>query len=332
MRTRCAGAVVVLLFAVALLVPAGASAAETFSFGPGSVTYARVGATHGYRVNFSENEKGYFFVRVKGHGATTDFATHTARARPGRLVADFGKRGRFDLRFVAVGKPEPIPVGSTCQGMKGSWQPGYLVGTARFRTETGYARMAIHRVPAADESWSHLTCEFGNLAALFGNPKEKRTTLAAVDLGEGASSKGQKRTLSFRMTRFYRHAKPAADRVAFVAELREAAGRISIQRKVQVRTGERSLMFPALPQLPEEVRLKPPAPFSGSAELLRTHESTYTWSGDLAVAFPGLGPVRLTGPRFGVAFCSSKACVLRQAEASSASARYAAAARSAKTE
>ncbi len=316
----------VLAIAVGMLVPAGAVAGETFGFGPGSVIYARVSATHGYRVNFSENDKGYFFVRVKGHGTTTDFAMHTRRARPGHVVADFGRRGRFDLHFVPVGRPEALPVGGRCQGRPGSWQPGRLVGTARFRTERGYARIDLHHVFAADESWSHVVCEFGNLAGLFGHTKEKRDTLAAIAIGPDAASKGSKRRLDFQMTRYYRHAKPAAKRVLFIAELKEGIGRVSIDRKVVVATSERSLRFPGLPQMPEEVEVKPPLPFSGTAELLRTHESTFTWTGDLDVSFPGLDPMRLTGPRFGVAVCASEACVLSQAEASSSSARFARAA------
>ena len=319
MRARWSGVGVALLLAVGLLVPAGSFAAETFSFGPGSVTYARVSATHGYRVNFSENDKGYFFVRVKGHGATTDFAMHTARAPAGRLSADFGRRGKFDLRFVPVGKPEALSIGSSCQGKKGSWQPGYLVGKARFRTERGYAEIHLHKLGAADESWSHLTCELGDLP-VFGHPKEKRTTFAAVALvaAEGAGFLAPpKRTLTFRATQYFRHAKRADRRVAFAAELKERAGRVSIHRKVDVATDERSLLFPGAPQLPEELEVKPPAPFTGSAEFLRTHESTFTWSGDLAVRFPGLDPIRLAGPSFTTVMCGTKGCLSREGEPAS---------------
>jgi hypothetical protein len=58
----------VALVAAALLAPSSAVAGETFSFGPGAATFARLQATHGYRLNLSETEGGYFFVRVKGHG------------------------------------------------------------------------------------------------------------------------------------------------------------------------------------------------------------------------------------------------------------------------
>jgi hypothetical protein len=41
----------------------------------------------------------------------------------------------------------------------------------------------------------------------------------------------------------------------------------------------------------------PPPPFTGEAELDHTG-AEQSWSGDLAVAFPGISPVALTGPEF----------------------------------
>jgi hypothetical protein len=322
---RTFGATAGFLAAICLLAAGNSSAAETFGYGPGSVIFAQVRATHGYRINFSENDKGYFFVRVKGHGTTTDFATRVRHAPDGHLIADFGRRGRFDLRFVPVGRPEPLPLVSWCQAeSRGEWQDGYLVGRARFRTERGYARIQIHRVPAAAESWPHMICEYGSYAPP-GHHKEQRASLVAYAStgGDFLSLKPPKRILSFHAIQYYRHAKPADHRTEFVAELTEAAGRITVSRKVAVPADESSLRFPGTPQLPEELEVDPPSPFSGSADFLRTRESTFTWSGDLAVDFPGLGRLRLTGPRFEVGVCVAKSCLTRHEEASKASARLA---------
>jgi hypothetical protein len=303
------GGLGVLLVVTALLAPASALAGETFAFGPGSVTSAHLRATHGYRVNFSENDKGYFFVRVKGHGSTTDFAVKTGRAPGDHLHADFGRRGSFDLRFVPVGRPESVPVLSACHGPKGSWQVGYLAGRARFRTERGFAQIRIHRVPAARDAWSHQVCEFAGLPS-FGHPQEKRATFSATAApSSGAFSLAPPdRSLTFSVTQFYRHARPADRRVAFAAERKEAAGRIKVHRRVVAAAPERTLLFPGAPRMPEEIAVRPPAPFAGGAELLRTHESTFTWTGDLAVTFPGLDPIRLTGPRFSTMICALKGC------------------------
>jgi len=320
MRARRAGshfaaAALAAVLAVALLAPTSALAGETFSFGPGAVTFARLQATHGYRVNFSETEGGYFFVRVKGYGSTTDFATKTGRTPGARVRANFGRRGRFDLRFVAT-ESEREPVGSGCEGNE-KYESGYLVGRARFRTERGFAQVRVHRVPAARESWSRATCEFSGELPEAGHPKEKRTTFEAV-AATYAKDAGlfdpPERSLTFRATQYFRHVKPANRRVDYLAELQENAGRVTVHRKLLVAAPERSLLFPGTPNLPEEVAVKPPAPFTGSAELVRTPESTFTWTGDLAVTFPGLDPVRLTGPRFSARICNHKGCASRGAE------------------
>jgi hypothetical protein len=331
MRARRGGAAIALtaalLVALGLLAPIGASAAETYGYGPGAVTFAQVRASHGYRLNFSENAKGYFFVRVKGHGTTTDFALHAKGASTDHLVADFGKRGSFDLRFVPTRKPEPLSHVNWCKGKKGTWQVGFLVGTARFRTERGFAQIHRHRIPAGRETWSHMVCEYGHYVAP-GHHKQQRTTLvaSASSPSKGFSLTPPPRSIFFQAIQYYRHAKPADRRTEFVAELDEEVGRLSIVRRLAVASDEGSLLFPGAPRLPEEMTVKPPAPFSGSAEFLRTHESTFTWSGDLAVRFPGLDPIRLSGPHFEVGICNVKGCLLRHPEATSVSARYARAA------
>jgi hypothetical protein len=221
-----------------------------------------------------------------------------------------------------VGQPESVPSGQICRGQPGSWQAGYLVGRAHLRTERGFARIDVHRVPAAKESWSRLTCDLSRIPP-SGHPKEERETLSATASeppAESFSLKAPRRLVRFRLTQFFRHAKPADARVAYVAELNERAGRLSIHRRALIRAPETTLSFPGGPRLPEEVKTKPPLPFTGSAEFLRTHESTFTWGGDLAVTFPGLDPIRLAGPCFGVAICVSKGCLIRQAETSKAAA------------
>jgi hypothetical protein len=44
--------------------------------------------------------------------------------------------------------------------------------------------------------------------------------------------------------------------------------------------------------------LTPPAPFSGSGSFQRGADGSTTWSGSLAVSFPGMPNVALAGPQF----------------------------------
>ncbi|MBS1677031.1 MAG: hypothetical protein JST08_06570 [Actinobacteria bacterium] len=167
---------------------------------------------------------------------------------------------------------------------------------------------------AGQESWGHLVCEFTGLPVV-GHPKKKRASFAANASDAPSIFVAPKHTLSFLATQFYRHAAPADRRVLYTAELADKAGRITIHRKVKVAAPERSLLFPGGRAMPEEIAVAPPAPFTGSGEFLRTRESTFTWHGDLAVTFPGLDPIRLTGPRFTVVICALKGCVTRSSEA-----------------
>jgi hypothetical protein len=45
-------------------------------------------------------------------------------------------------------------------------------------------------------------------------------------------------------------------------------------------------------------KVRPPAPFTGSATLTRGPGGKRSWTGTLATAFPGTGPVPLTGTQF----------------------------------
>jgi hypothetical protein len=61
-------------------------------------------------------------------------------------------------------------------------------------------------------------------------------------------------------------------------------------------------------KMPERLTLTPPRPFSGSASLDRTAESTFTWQGSLKVRFPGTDPLKLTSPNFATSFCAQPGC------------------------
>ena len=86
-------------------------------------------------------------------------------------------------------------------------------------------------------------------------------------------------------------------------------GNLRISRDVRVTAPETTFAFPGGPKLPEEVSVTPPAPFTGTASFTRTSESTFTWAGDLAVQFPGTGPIHLAGPRYGVRVCAADRCM-----------------------
>jgi hypothetical protein len=302
------------VLALALIVPAvplfaasASSAAQTFTLPAGASTYAHVHASNGYRLNFSENDRHYFAARVVGQDATTTFGLRGRPVTGDRVSANLGRRGRFDLRFVPVGRPENVPVFGFCTGAVGHWQAGYLVGHFHFRAEGGYTGVSLGKVPAARETWSRRRCHFSE-ALLEEHPKLRRMRLSA-----SARAGGKHEALEAIL--FHRHARPPGRRVRFRAFRREREGRISIEREVKVEAPETSFASVGGPKMPEEIEVKPPAPFVGSATFTRTAESTFEWSGDLAVTFPGLPPVRLAGPKFSASVCAGNRCVTKPSKA-----------------
>lgn len=294
--------------AVALLaLPAVASAApQAYVSHGGSVVYARVHGSNGYRLNFSENEKRYFDVHVVGHGTTTRYDLHGGPVAGGRVSANLGRRGSFDLRFVPAGKSQAVPIVNWCSGPKGRWQRGYLVGRLRFRGERGYTDVHLHKLPAARETWSSLHCHYLSSAAFRGERKERR---ARLNVRPAKSAEHSSVYEYFGATLYHRHTRPRGRRVLFHASRLEEAGRISIEREATAQAPESTFRFLGGAKLPEEVEVRPPAPFSGSASFTRTAESTFEWVGDLSVDFPGVDPVRLAGSSFAAALCELEGCV-----------------------
>jgi len=302
LRRSLGSALAAALSTLALAAPAAAKTID-FTTPAGGVTYAHVHGSGGYRLNFSENDRRYFEVRTVGHHATTRYDLRGGPVAGDRLSANFGRRGRVEMRFVPVGRPEKVPAVGWCRGLPGSSQPGYLVGRFRFRAEDGYTEARLRRVPAAREAWTRHHCRVPE-SFLEGHPKVQRAELSATLTGAGRRG--------FSAILFHRHARPSARRVHFRAFRRDERGRISIYREVKVKAPESSFAFIGGPLRPEEVEVKPPAPFGGSATFTRTAESTYEWRGDLVAKFPGLPPVHFAGPKFGASVCAGAACATKE--------------------
>lgn len=302
MSARCAGWIgaLALSAAIVLAAPTPALATDTYAWGPGYVTYATVSGTHGFEVKFAAGSRGGFKLTVGGEGSTTSYETRAPSVGPGRVSGDLGRRGRFDLHFVPVGKPEALTIPRWCTAPHhASWQRGYLVGRYRFRGERDYTQVRGHRVPAALESWPRLRCHYSE------EPFHPlRQPLANV----GAWW----HQVRFGASLFHRHARPPGRRVFFRATLTGRRGDVTIYREAKVAASERTVAFPGGPKLPEEIEVTPPAPFTGSATFARTPESTFTWTGDLAVNFPGIDPVRLAGARFAARMCARRACLSQE--------------------
>jgi hypothetical protein len=85
----------------------------------------------------------------------------------------------------------------------------------------------------------------------------------------------------------------------------EYQGRMPVGRTVQILKAPPGSLVTTLPgESPATATLKPGAPFSGEASYLATSLAVHSWTGSLAVRFPGL-----TAPLVGAGF-SSTLCVV----------------------
>jgi hypothetical protein len=297
------------IWAVALVatlaLPGAASAAPRFYTARGGFFTTGVArGSNGFKLQLWEgNQRGVKLTASK-HGSKTFYATHGGPVADGRVSARLGGRGGFDLRFVPTGKPKVIETPSYCTGPPSQLQFGYLVGHFAFHGERDFTDARRQRMPAARDTWKPVRCRYATGRDYHGDK------VARARVGSWSS---RHKALSFGAALFHRDARPAGKRVEFRASLDDQSGRVRVERQVEVAAPEADVDFPDGP-LSETATVSPPAPFSGTATFARTHESTFTWTGDLAVIFPGTGPVRLAGPRFGARLCTVEGCIFRDQE------------------
>jgi len=295
----------VLIAVLALALPAAASATDNYVTHAGSSTTGVAPGTNGFKLQFWESGRRHFKLTVKGHHSKTVYQLGGGPLSGGRVSARIGSRGIFGLRFVAVGRPKFLKPPSWCAGPPARWQPGYLVGHLAFHGERGYTHARAKRVHAARESWSPLHCHYAR------GPERHPAKEARLHLGAWSDGK---HGIDFTAALFHRQARPAAGRVEFRAAVIDRSGPVAISREIEVAAPEGSVTFPGPPQAFEGATVSPPAPFVGTATFTRTRESTFTWTGDLAVDFPGFGRIRLAGPRFGARLCTLEGCISRDQE------------------
>jgi hypothetical protein len=287
-----------------LVIPVQAVAGDSYPVSGGSLVFGVTSGMHGYRIHFSEwerRDRRYFKIVVDGHHATVTYAVPAGRAPADGVAATLGRRGRFDLRLRPVGRVRGLGLPSRCEGRRGRWQPGYLLGTARFRGERSYTEVHVRRIPVVVESWPGFRCHYAEGGGRGGISRRAQVFAHRRGVGFGAV--------------LFPRALGSCRSAGHLQSLdgRKCRARVDL-REVRIPAPETSFAFRGGPKLPEEVTVEPPRPFSGSARFTRSPESTFSWSGDLAVEFPGMDPIRLAGPGFDAGVCAVDSCVRQEPE------------------
>ncbi|HEY2480293.1 MAG TPA: hypothetical protein VGI17_16385 [Solirubrobacterales bacterium] len=244
-----------------------------------------------------------------------------ARQKPGseEIKARIGRLGRIDVRFVPESVHREKPLLRICHGARTVVEEGHFVGLVAFRGEEGFTRVRTHRVAGTITRQPALTCQPHGGAA----PSEKRAER------EAEANEREEEELREKIEQVELIAVAPGHRVAFAASKTAAeakngekfsiTGFVAAGIRHRGRIKEESIALDLFakgryfltpePLLPtSEAILKPPAPFSGSATYRRDSSKAASWTGDLKIALPGFGDVRLTGHGSHAAMCEPPAC------------------------
>jgi hypothetical protein len=244
----------------------------------------RLHGTHGYSIAVAayalgEDQRGSIEITVSRHQETVSY-TAPATVSPSELRADLGPLGRMDLIRIPSGRKKTVH--PKCLGGPQTYEPGTYEGSVEFTGEHGYTRAVESRV-AAIPVWLLFTtsgaCGSGGGEAT--GPGEAGARLRGISFAHD-------RSLSFQINKNRSTAK-----TIFTASLKERRHGIRIYRQLAGVAPPNAFRFN---RFLRSSTLSPPRPFTGTASLRRTENSTApTWTGDLSLSFPGRPLVPIAG-------------------------------------
>jgi hypothetical protein len=198
-------------------------------------------------------------------------------------------------------------------------EQGRYVGSIVFHGEHGFTRVRAHRAAGTITRTPPLQCA---PVAPSRDPKQiKREIKATESAKEDEEAEGDSLSVALTATARGRHVVLKASKAVVKGEKGFSLTTFSVigtRRRGRIKeTGlavlpfERGSTFliPDRRHPTSEVVLKPPAPFTGAGTFRRHPAKPSTWTGNLKVALPGFGVVRLAGPGTRAQLCGNLACL-----------------------
>ena len=273
---------VVALLAVPAIAPAGNGFDLKF----------QLAASDGYKITVAGYDATAVINAAKpGHSHDRAWSTYVARGKvtPGAIHAGFGALGHVDMRFqpsggVTYGKRHKHCIGADRYRI----QPGVFVGSVRFRGEGGYTSADVHRVKGRVLTPRFLRCldsffeEFERIRHHKPPEKKPKVTRLSAFMRSG-------------LTAIFLGVSERKARTGYLAEIEQTVGSLGVFRGVFVHASPATFAFDNALSF---AGITPPPPFSGSGSLQREPTGAKSWTGSLAVSFPGAPNVPLTDPRF----------------------------------
>ena len=259
--------------------------------------------SNGYSIHIDVNPRRRLILRVTNERFSAEYMTRDLLADTDRVKAKLLGLGTISVRFHPRGSVRHPLVPGCGRKRHPAVQPGVVRGTIRFVGERRYTQVKVREAEAAIEEPTGWLCRYG--VPFDPNPREREWVSKLSVRGEGA----------YFLARKYRPSTIEGGQALYLAETGEAFETASGQRLPL--TIYRHLLVPASALTfrdahPEYLTVSPPPPFSGTGALARTPESVFTWGGDLSVQFPGLDPIPLAGPGFGMDYCLRESGCFRQ--------------------
>lgn len=290
----------VLACAAALAAPPAAGA------NPAGLTLSsiKLKESNGYEISFGIYEEAgspaTAQLRVDGDSTSTAYEVPVSQA-PGVHVT-FESLGQLDGGFVRRHRHVETPE----RGCRWIFEAGYFNGSFHFAGESGYVtsdatnpKSVVIRLPDG-------FCGFGDrpfVPPFLRNLRE--TTLTA-------RSKISNGGVAFSASRL------SPDEADFEATLREKMGRMQILRTARAFNSSGSFSNHGK----SRGAVFPPEPFSGSAVLRKPANGPASWTGSLAVSFPGAPETALAGETFTAKLCPHHPILTGCRPVASASASY----------
>ena len=264
-----------------LSLPIAAHAEEFSADGP--TAFIAIQGSHGYKLHVSLEDGNASLTARKDEGDSEVLVSYSDfEAKAGRrlFTANFGKVGKISVRFQPIGKPSRFR-DDECSGAPHTDRRGVFVGTIRFRGEGGFSSFSTRRVKGEVSYTPVQNCHF-RVDEVGHLPGQKPGPVVTSFFAYSPS-----RQLSFEA-----RSETGDEKDELIASTFESRGHVSITREVVADADPSAFSFdPAL----NSATVAPPAPFVGSASFQRIDDHASRWDGPLAVAFPGLGEVPLTG-------------------------------------
>lgn len=259
---------------------------------------ADVAASNGYVLHLLADQKGETAVTAERGAASASYAVRGARPDEGVIKARLPGFGRVALRFHPRGEPRFVP--ALCEGRPTQAERGVFLGRIRFRGENGFTEASATRAKGTVTTFPKQVCTVdGDIPT--SSPSRDWTQLGA------SSERGRARFTSFSASRF----EPAGEAFLGVTNLSASVSErrrgVYIDRTVSTSVEAEALSVPE-PERHGSATVTAEAPFSGSASYRAEGDGMASWTGTLSAEFPGIGEIRLAGPRFESFLCVGEKC------------------------